>query len=75
MTIPACATFFGWTDVAGPGPAPIQVVAQDPFDPACGSSASVIEIVDDVVPLGKVQAQIPHAVLGPVDVLRTLAGS
>lgn len=75
VTIPACATFFGWTDVTGPAPAPIQVVAQEPFDPACGSSASSVEVVGSVVPLGKVQAQIPHAVLGPVDVLRTLAGS
>jgi len=75
VTIPACATFFGWTDVTGPGTAPIQVVAREPFDPACGSSASIVEVVGNVVPLGKVQAQIPHAVLGPVDVLRTLAGS
>jgi len=74
VTVPACGTFFGWTDVTGAGAAPVQVVAQKPFDPDCGSSASVVQVVSNVVPLGKAQAQAPHAVLGPVDVLRTLAG-
>jgi len=74
VTVPACGTFFGWTDVTGAGTAPVQVVAQKPFDPECGSNAPVVQVVSDVLPLGKAQAQVPHAVLGPVDVLRTLAG-
>jgi hypothetical protein len=74
VTLPPCGTFFGWTDVTGPGPASIQVVAQKPFDPECGSSTPTVEVVDDVVPVGNAQAQVPHAVLGPVDALRTLAG-
>jgi hypothetical protein len=50
-------------------------VARVPFDSGCSSTASITETVDDVVPLGKTQTQVPHAVLGPVDALRTLPGS
>jgi hypothetical protein len=74
VTLPACATYYGWTDVAAAGANSVQVVARVPFDSGCGSHASTTDTVDDVVPLGKAQAQVPHAGLGPVDALRTLPG-
>jgi hypothetical protein len=74
VTMPPCATYFGWTQLPGQSAAPIQVVASKPFDPDCGSKASSSLIVGNVVPLGATQAHVPHAALGPVDGLRTLAG-
>jgi hypothetical protein len=74
VTMPACGTYFGWTAIPGPTTASIQVVARSPFDPACGSQASFTQIVDDVVPLGNSQTQVPHAEVGPIDGLRTLPG-
>jgi hypothetical protein len=74
VTLPACATYYGWTDVAAAGGDSVQVVARVPFDSGCVSRASITDTVDDVVPLGKAQAQVPHAALGPVDALRTLPG-
>jgi hypothetical protein len=74
VTMPACSAYFGWTEVPGAGGGSIQVVASTPFDPDCGSTASSVQVVDNVVPLGNSQAQLLHAALGPVDGLRTLAG-
>ena len=74
VTMPACGTYYGWTDVAGTSAATLQVVAQTPFDPSCGSNAPDVQIVSGVVPLGSAQARVPHAVLGPVDGLQTLPG-
>ncbi len=74
VTMPACSTYFGWTEVPGQGAASVQVVVRRPFDPDCGSTTPTIQTVDDVVPLGNGQAQVPHAPLGPVDGLRTLPG-
>jgi hypothetical protein len=74
VTMPACSTYFGWTDVPGTGAASVQVVARKPFDPACGSDAAGVVVVGDVVPLGSAQSQVSHAALGPVDALRTLPG-
>jgi hypothetical protein len=75
VTLPACATYYGWTEVAGSGTDSVQVVARVPFDSGCSSNVPVTETVDDVVPLGKAQAQVPHAALGAVDILRTLPGA
>ncbi len=72
VTLPACATYYGWTEVPGTGSSSVQVVARVPFDAECSSSAPITETVDDVVPLGSSQTQLPHAALGPVDALRTL---
>jgi len=72
VTMPACSTYFGWTEVPGPSASSVQVVARKPFDPDCGSKATSVQVVDDVVPLGKAQTQVPHAPVGPVDGLRTL---
>ncbi len=72
VTMPACSTYFGWTEVPGPSASSVQVVARRPFDPVCGSRATSVQVVDDVVPLGKAQSQVPHAPVGPVDGLRTL---
>ncbi len=40
VTLPACGTYFGWTEVPGTGVATVQVVARKPFDPdlwvSCG---------------------------------------
>ncbi len=75
VTMPACSTYFGWTEVPGAGAAAsVQVVARKPFDPDCGSDTTSVLVVDDVVPLGSAQTQVSHAVLGPVDALRTLPG-
>jgi hypothetical protein len=74
VTLPACATYYGWTEVAASGTDSVQVVARVPFDSGCSSTAPMTETVDDVVPLGRAQAQVPHAALGPVDALRTLPG-
>lgn len=74
VTMPACSTYFGWTEVPGLSASSIQVVVQKPFDPECGSKATSVEVVDDVIPLGTAQSQVPHAALGPVDGLRTLPG-
>ncbi len=74
VTMPACGTYYGWTDVAGTNPASLQVVAQTPFDPSCGSNTPNVQIVSGVVPLGSAQSRVPHAVLGPVDGLQTLPG-
>jgi hypothetical protein len=74
VTMPACSTYFGWTQVPGPGAPSVQVVVQKPFDPTCGSTGTTVQVVDDVVPLGTAQANVPHAALGPVGGLRTLAG-
>jgi hypothetical protein len=74
VTLPACSTYYGWTEVAGTGSSSVQVVARVPFDSACSSNAPITETVDDVVPLGNAQTQVPRAALGPVDALRTLPG-
>jgi hypothetical protein len=74
VTLPACATYFGWTEVPSPSAASVQVVASKPFDPDCGSTATTVQTVDNVVPLGAAQSKVPHAALGPVDGLRTLPG-
>jgi hypothetical protein len=75
VTMPACSSYFGWTEVPGAGAASVEVQAREPFDPECGSTAPVVEVVGNVVPLGTVQAQVTHAPLGPVDALRTLAAN
>jgi len=72
VTMPACSTYFGWTDVANTGSTSVQVVAKTPFDPECGATTTSTLVVDDVVPLGSAQARVLHAALGPVDGLRTL---
>jgi hypothetical protein len=74
VTMPPCGTYVGWTELPGQSASPIQVVASKPFDPDCGSKASSSLVVGSVVPLGSAQAQVPHAALGPVEGLRTLAG-
>jgi hypothetical protein len=74
VTLPACSTYFGWTEVPSLGAATVQVVAREPFDSTCGSHAASTQTVDDVVPLGNAQAQVQHAKLGPVQGLRTLPG-
>ena len=74
VTLPACGTYFGWTEVPSLGAPTVQVVARKPFDPTCGSLATTTQTVDDVVPLGTAQAQVQHAELGPVQALRTLPG-
>jgi hypothetical protein len=72
--MPACASYFGWTDVPGTTSTAVQVLAREPFDPLCGSTAPVTQVVGDVVPLVAPQARVPHAAVGPIDALRTLAG-
>ncbi len=74
VTIPACGTYFGWTDVTTSTSSALQVLARTPFDPDCTQAADHPLVVDSVVPLGPAQAQLPHAALGPVDELRTLPG-
>lgn len=74
VTLPACSTYFGWTEVPGQGAASVQVVARKPFDSNCGSDTATTLTVDDVVPLGPAQTHVPHAPLGPVQGLRTLPG-
>ena len=44
-----------------------------PFDPKCPSSAQTVVDVDDVVPLGSAQQQVPHAQPGPIDELKVLS--
>jgi len=72
VTMPACSTYFGWTEVPNPSASSVQVVVRKPFDPDCGSKTTSVQVVDDVVPLGTAQSQVPHAPVGPVDGLRTL---
>jgi len=77
-TLSACSEYSGWTQMSGPTSATqaVEVVARVPYDPGCGSTSSHDVIVDDVVPLGSnAQAQLPHAAVGPVDALHTLAAS
>jgi hypothetical protein len=76
VSLPLCATYYGWTDVQGAGTTAVavEVEARVPFDPTCGAPAGSSQTVDDVVPLGKAQAQVPHAPLGPVEAERTLLG-
>jgi hypothetical protein len=75
VTMPACSSYFGWTEVPGAGAASVEVQARAPFDPECGSTVPVVEVVGSVVPLGTVQAQVTHAPVGPIDALRTLAAN
>jgi hypothetical protein len=75
VTVPPCGSYDGWTQVAGTTSQPaVQVVASVPFDPTCAASAPESIAVDDVVPLGSAQSQLPHAALGPVDELKVLPG-
>gem|GEM_PF-3183618 len=74
-TLPACGHYVGWTEAPGPtSQSAIEVVASVPFDPLCGASAPQLLTVDDVIPLGSSQQQVPHASLGPVQGLRVLPG-
>jgi len=74
VSLPACGTYEGWTELPSPGGGQVtEVVAHVPFDPACGRPASV-QVVDDVVPLGTAQSTVSHAPLGPVQAERTLSG-
>ena len=67
-TIPACGTYFGWTDLTTQNASSaLEVLARAPFDPRCTPEADSPLVVDSVVPLGPAQAQVPHAPLGPVD--------
>ena len=72
VTMPACSTYFGWTEVPGPGASSLQVVARKPFDPTVGQKATSMLVVDDVVPLGKAQTQVPMLRSAPSTGLRTL---
>jgi len=74
-TMPACAHYYGWTQVTGNSVQPaVQVLASVPFDPLCGETVPQSVDVDDVVPLGTAQNQVPHAALGPTQDLRVLPG-
>jgi hypothetical protein len=75
VTLPACASYYGWTQVETSGAGSVQVVARVPFDPICPSKAPITQTIDGVVPLGRTQAQVPHAALGPIVGLRTLPGA
>jgi hypothetical protein len=75
VTVPACGSFYGWTDQPGTGAAAVEVVARRPYDASCPSAVPQMQTVDDVVPLGNAQNQVPHAALGPVDGLRSLPAS
>jgi hypothetical protein len=72
VTIPACGSYYGWTEQPGPGTAALEVVARWPYDSRCPSGVAQTQTVDDVVPLGDAQNQVPHAPLGPVAGLRSL---
>jgi hypothetical protein len=47
-------------------------VASRPYDPDCSPATEKTQPVDNVVPLGNAQNQVPHAPLGPIDGLRSL---
>ena len=74
-TIPPCAQYFGWTQVAAVGAGTVQVVASAPFGAECGTTTSSTRVVDDVIPLGSAQAQVGHAALGPVAAMHSLTAS
>jgi len=75
IQVPPCGHYYGWTQVpvTGGGSAD-QVVVSVPFRPACGSTASQGQAVDQVVPLGPGQALVGHAPVGPVQALQALPG-
>jgi hypothetical protein len=72
ITLPACGSYYGWTELGGQGAGAVQVVARRPFDPQCSPATGRTQTVDDVVPLGDGQRQVAHAPLGLVDALRSL---
>lgn len=77
VTLPSCAQYYGWTQVAVSGSAApaIEVIALVPFDPTCSSPAPTPFIVDDVIPLGSVSAPASdHAPIGAIDVLQLPGG-
>ena len=71
-TLPACATYYGWTELSGQDAGALEVVARRPYEPDCTPATEHPQTVDNVVPLGGGQSQVPHAALGPVDALRNL---
>ena len=69
VSVPACGRVVGWTQVpatTGAAANAVQVEVLVPFDPSCGTVTPTTQAIDDVVPLGSAQAQVPHAPLGPV---------
>ena len=52
-TIPACGTYFGWTDLTTQTSSALEVLARAPFDPRCTPEADSPLVVDSVVPLGR----------------------
>jgi len=75
IDIPACGSYYGWTQVTGAGGAvDDQVVVSVPFDPTCGSTEAQSQAVDQVVPLGPGQALVGHAAVGPIQALQALPG-
>jgi len=71
-TLPACATYYGWTELSGQDAGDVQVVARRPYEPDCSPATEHSQTVDDVVPLGGGQSQVPHAPLGPIAALHNL---
>ena len=72
VTLPACGSYYGWTELGGEDAGAVQVVARRPFDPHCSPATELTQTVDDVVPLGGAQNRVAHAPLGLVHALRSL---
>ena len=72
VTLPACGSYYGWTELGGQADGAVQVVARRPFDPTCSPATEHTQTVDDVVPLGGAQSKVAHAPVGLVDALRSL---
>ena len=73
VTVPACGSYYGWTEAPTPSTTTLQVIARRPYD-GCPTTAATTQPVDSVVPLGGAQNQVQHAPLGPVAELHTLSG-
>ena len=75
VTVPACGHYDGWTELDPSAAHPaVQVVASVPFDPLCGTTGAQVVSVDDVIPLGSSQQQVPHAPIGALHTLNVLPG-
>jgi len=73
ISVPPCGSLVGWTQVpvaAGATANAVEVEVLLPFDPSCGATTPATQAIDDVVPLGSAQMQVPHAPLGPVEALQ-----
>jgi hypothetical protein len=71
-TIPACGSYFGWTEILDKSSTDVQVQASAPYDPQCSTATTRTQVINLVVPLGSTNTGVPHARIGRIDNLEVL---